>query len=334
MTFLWPVMLLSLLLIPAGIALYLLLGRSRRRRARAFGMVRAGQARRTDKVRRVIPVALLTAGFVTLAVALARPQSVVGLPRFEGTVMLAFDVSGSMRATDFEPTRMDAAKEAARTFVDRQPDGIVIGVVAFSDSGFAVQEPTRDREEILAAIDRLAPERGTSLGQGILSSLTAIELAELGPDTNYYSNRSPEPRPEPTPVPPGTWSHAAVVLLTDGENNENPDPLEVADLAAERGVRIHTVGIGSPEGSVLELDGFRVHSRLNEPLLRQIADTTGGNYYAAADNRQLEQIYAGLDTRLVVRPEAIEVTSILIGAGVAMLVAGAAVSLLAQGRWP
>jgi Ca-activated chloride channel family protein len=239
-----------------------------------------------------------------------------------------------MRATDFEPNRMEAAKAAAKAFVERQPDGIVIGVVAFSDSGFSVQEPTGERDEINAAIDRLAPERGTALGQGILSSLTAIELALHGPDTNYYSNRSPEPTPEPTPVPAGTWAPAAIVLLTDGENNEEPDPMEVAGLARVRGVRIHTVGIGSPEGAVLEIEGFRVHSRLNQPLLEQIAQVTGGSYYAADTTGELEAIYAGLDTRLVMRPETIEATAIMVGAGIAVLMAGAAMSLLLLGRWP
>ena len=205
------------------------------------------------------------------------------MPRFEGTVILSFDVSGSMAADDMAPTRMEAAKAAARGFVERQPSAMLIGVVAFSDSGFSIQVPTDDQAEVLAAIDRLVPERGTSLGRGILASLTTIEPPRRPGRRLLHQPLARPDRPGPTPVPDGTYAAAAIVLLTDGENNQRPDPLEAAQAAADRGVRIFTVGVGTAEGTTLEVEGFKVHSRLDEPMLRQIAEMTDGAYYAADD---------------------------------------------------
>ena len=159
--------------------------------------------------------------------------------------MLTFDVSGSMAADDLKPTRMEAAKESARQFVLSQPPTVQIGVVSFSDSGFTVQVPTNEQETVLATIDRLKPERGTSLGNGILVSLEAIAAAQAGDTSSYYTNLTLTPAPTPTPMPRGTYTSAAIVLLTDGENTTSPDPMEAAQTAADRGVRVHTVGIGS-----------------------------------------------------------------------------------------
>ena len=316
MTFIWPAMLLLLLAIPLGVALYLTLERRRRRRIAAHGSF-AGAAHpasaTASRLRRRLPALLMLLGLTTLVVALARPQSPVSLPRVEGTVILTFDVSGSMAADDMTPTRMEAAKVAARAFVERQPDTILMGVVAFSDSGFSIQAPTNDRELVLTAIDRMEPERGTSLARGIQTALTTIEEADADAAAGYYTNRSPEPTPVPTPVPDGVYAPAAIVLLTDGENNQRPDPVEAAEAAADRGVRIHTVGIGSAEGVTLTIEGFVVHSRLDEALLRQISELTDGSYHTADDPEELSAIYEDIDTRLVVRPEEIEVTSLLRG---------------------
>jgi Ca-activated chloride channel family protein len=210
MSFIWPPLLLFLLTVPLGVWAYR--SRERRRAARAaqFGWgggstAAAGsgvvpQARRARWSRRV-PAALTVAGVTILVLSLARPQSVIGVPRMEGTVLLAFDVSGSMAATDVAPTRMEAAKTAALKFVEAQPPSVRIGIVAFSDSGLATQVPTGDRVETVAAIQRLAPERGTSIGQGILASLAAIQADEDTNKTDYYTNASAPPEPAPTPVP-------------------------------------------------------------------------------------------------------------------------------------
>jgi len=249
-------------------------------------------------------------------------------------VILAFDVSGSMAADDLKPTRMEAAKAATQDFVERQPPGVVIGVVAFSDAGLSVQAPTNDQATVLAAIKRLTPERGTSLGQGIRAALSTIATAENGPVTNYYSNRSPAPTATPAPVPPGSHTSAVIVLLTDGENTQPPDPGAAAQAAADQGVRIYTVGIGSAAGTTLDVDGFKVHTQLDAATLQHISDVTGGTYYAAADEQDLHKVYDELDTRLVVKPQMIEVTSLFAGASVLLLVVGGVFSLLWLGRLP
>src|SRR4051794_16257870 len=339
MSFIWPAVLILLLVIPLGVAVYVT--RERRRRARvaaALGPLRPATTpsvgRRGPQIRRRIPAALLVAGLSVLVVAMARPESVIGVPRFEGTVVLAFDVSGSMAATDIQPTRMEAAKEAALAFVARQPDSIQIGVVAFSDAGFSVTVPTDDQAAVLAAIDRLGPERGTSIGRGILSSMTAIATASRDPEAGYYTKASPDPNQLPPIVTPGTFAPAAIVLLSDGENNQQPDPIDAAQGAAERSIRIFTVGLGTQAGTTLDVEGFRVHSALDETALRQIADVTDGTYYAASEPEQLTGIYDDIETRFVIRPEATEITSFMAGAGLGLLALGGLASLLWFGRLP
>jgi Ca-activated chloride channel family protein len=338
MSFLWPTLLLLLLLVPLGAAAYLSMERRRRARIAGYGTlaVQAGgpDPRTTSRFRRRIPAACLLLGLFLVVIAIARPQAVVSVPRVEGTVMLVFDVSGSMAADDLAPTRMEAAKAAARAFVARQPPTVRIGVVAFSDSGFSVQVPTDDSTQVTAAIDRLAPERGTSIARGILTALTTIAADEAGPAAGFYTNRSPGPTPEVTPVPAGTLSSAVVVLLTDGENNQNPDPLAAALAAADRGVRIYTVGIGTAAGATIEIEGFRVHSQLDEGVLRQIADASHGAYYAVADPAAFDAVYQAVETRLVIRPEPMEVTSLFAGAGLLVLLVGGVASLVVLGRAP
>lgn len=339
MSFLWPAVLLLLLAIPLGVALYVTRERRRRQRiADSIGRLQptghAGGVGRAAMLRRRIPGALIVAGLVVLVIAMARPQSVIGVPRFEGTVILAFDVSGSMAATDMDPTRMEAAKAAARTFVSRQPTSILVGIVAFSDTGFSMLVPTDDEAQVLSAIDRLGPERGTSIGRGIVSSLIALATAQQDPEAGYYTNASPEPDPLPPVVAPGTFAPAAIVLLTDGENNQQPDPVEAAHAAAERGIRIFPVGLGTAAGTTIEVEGFRVHSRLDEPSLRQIAEITDGAYYAASAPEELAGIYDDIETRFVIRPEAMEITSFIAGAGLVILLLGALGGLLWLGRAP
>ena len=338
MSFLWPTLLLLLLAIPVGAAAYLSMERRRRARIAGYGTLAipaGGPApRTTSRVRRRIPAACLLLGLVLVVIAVARPQAVVSVPRVEGTVILAFDVSGSMAADDLAPTRMEAAKTAARTFVERQPPTVRMGVVAFSDSGFSVQVPTDDPTLVTAAIDRLAPERGTAIARGILTALTTIAVDESNPAAGFYTNRSPGPTPEATPVPAGIFSSALVVLLTDGENNQMPDPLAAAMVAADRGVRIYTVGIGTAAGATIEIEGFRVHSQLDEGILRQIADISRGTYYAVADPAAFDAVYQAVETRLVIRPEPMEVTSLFAGAGLLILIVGGLASLVVLGRAP
>jgi len=332
MTFIWPQMLLALLAVPLGVAGYRALEARRRRRLAAAGGFGLPTAARRDPagLRRRIPAALVVLGFAVLAVALARPQATLALPREEGTVILAFDVSGSMAAADVAPTRLDAARTAAEAFVGTAPSSVAIGVVAFSDSGLSVQRPTADHDTALAAMKRLVPQKGTSVAQGILAALDAITVSTRGPD--YYTSASPGPTPQPTPVPAGTHAPAVIVLLTDGENNESPDPVAAAKAAADQGVRIYTVGLGSTAGTTLDLNGFRVHTQLDAGALEQIAELTDGAYFAASSTDDLHAVYDTLGSRLVVSPESIEVTSLFAGAGVVLLTLGALASLVWLGR--
>jgi Ca-activated chloride channel homolog len=332
MPFIWPAMLVCLAAIPLAAWLY---ARSLRRRRRAiarhggFGLLQATGGASLGRLRHV-PPALFLGGLALLALALARPQAEVSLPRVEGTIILAFDVSGSMAADDVQPTRMEAAKVAAREFVQRQPPSVLIGVVAFSEGGLAVQRPTGDRDAILAAIARLAPQRGTSLGQGVLAALNVLAV-DAGEAPRRYSTRS---LATPTPVPTGTEAPAAIVVLTDGENNAPPAPELAAQRAADQGVRIYTVGVGSPAGTTLRVNGFTIHTQLDEATLQGVAQISGGAYYNAENEEELRAIYNNLDLRLVVKPEQMEITSLVAGAGALALLVGGICSLVWFGRVP
>jgi Ca-activated chloride channel family protein len=337
MSFIWPLMLLSLLIVPLLVLFYFRLQQRRRAIVAKYGTLGIVQeaGRTALGVRRHVPATLFLVGLTILLIALARPQAMVSLPRLQGTVILAFDVSGSMAAEDLAPSRMEAAKAAAREFVLRQPSTIEIGVIAFSDGGFTVQLPTYEQVDVLAAIDRLGPERGTSLGRGINASLHTIFVeSKVDPEADRYSNLTPTATPSPTPMPEGVYAPAVIVLLSDGENTAPPDPLEAALIAADRGVRIHTVGIGSAEGIVLEVEGFSVHTRLDEEALRSIAEITGGTYYNAVTEGELRSIYENLDPELVIEPEPLEVTSLFAGASMLLLLIGGATSLVWFSRFP
>jgi Ca-activated chloride channel family protein len=335
MSFIWPMLLLSLLLLLPLIALYIRVQRRRRDLIARYGSMGLVQtAGRSIGWRRHLPSALFLLALGLLLFSLARPQMTVSLPRVEGIVILAFDVSGSMAADDLKPTRMEAAKVAARAFVQRQPPSVQIGVVSFSDGGLAVQPPTNDQAQILAAINRLAPTRGTSLSSGILASLNAIATANGRQAPSLYTNRTPAPTAVPTAVPKGTYTPAAIVLLTDGENTAPPGPGDAATAAADRGVRIYTVGIGSAAGTPVKIAGFSVQTRLDEETLRQIAQRTDGTYYNAVNEDQLQKVYENLGSQLVVKPERTEVTAIFAGVGLLVLLLGGLFSFFWLGRIP
>ena len=335
MTFAWPWMLLALLVLPLLVVRYRRL--QARRGSRTDRLAAAGLSpvstssggggrERSGRawVRSVTPV-LFLAALALLLVGLARPQAAVAQPHRDGTVVLAFDVSSSMAAQDVTPTRIEAAKAAARTFVMRQPSTIKVGVVAFGESGLIMQQPSTDRTSVLAAIDRLTPQGGTSLGRGMQTSLGVIvgrtvqltqtdgSLETTGPDLGYHGS-------------------AAVVLLTDGENTAAPDPLQVARIASGAGVKVFTIGLGSPQGTVLTVDGFQIATALDEPLLRQIASTTDGAYYSATDRRSLTTVYDSIHPTWTVEVKRIEITALFAGAAGLLLVVGACLSLIRTGR--
>jgi Ca-activated chloride channel family protein len=327
MTFTWPAALAALALVPAAVAGYLaiLAGRARRRASLAGRslVLTAGSTQRSWK--RHVPAGFLLAALTLLLVSIARPQVDIGIPRREGTVILAFDVSNSMLATDLQPSRLDAAKEAARRFVERQPPSIRIGVVAFGDGGLAAQSPTHTQADVLAAIDRLSPQGGTSLGQGIFASLNEIAGEPLALDEDQLQG-------DLDSVRIGYYGNAVIVLLSDGEQTAEADPLALAELASVAGVRIHAIGVGSPAGTVIEVDGFSTATALDEATLTAIADVTDGRYYPAADAVALREIYDTIDLQFTTAREPTEVTSLLTAAAAGLLVVGGALSLWWFGR--
>ena len=328
MSFIWPWVLVSLLALPVCVYVYVRLQRRRSEDAASLGTlgaVREGTATLAGRRRHVPPIVFLI-GVALLAVASARPQLTLPVPRMEGTVVLAFDVSSSMAADDVEPTRMDAAKLAANALIDRRPGGAMIGIVAFGESGLVVQPPTDDDEALGATIDRLVPQSGTSLGRGILTALNLVS-AESGLGFG-------EPAPEDGEAPRGAFAPAVIVLLTDGENTDPPDPLDAAQTAIDRGVRVHAVGLGTAEGTIIEVDGFNLFTQLNEPVLQEIALQSEGVYFRIEDLEDVPSVYEELETEFVVESREVEVTSALGGVSALLLLAGGALSLLWFGRMP
>lgn len=276
---------------------------------------------------RYIPPIIYLAGLTILLFSLSRPEFFLELPRVEGTVILVLDVSNSMSADDYEPTRIEAAKTAARTFVENQPSTVDVGVVAFSNGGLVVQPPTDDQAAILATIDRLSTEGATSLGQGIFSALNAItgEAIPIDPTTLEDGVQA---------IEIGRYPSAVILMLTDGENTSSPDPFEVAQLAAEAGVRIYPVGIGSPEGSVISIEGFNVLTQLNEGTLQEIASMTNGSYFHAEDEASLNTVYENVDLKMTIGGEKIEITSFIAGLSLLFFLIGGILSLYWFGRMP
>ncbi|MCB0035792.1 MAG: VWA domain-containing protein, partial [Anaerolineales bacterium] len=230
-----------------------------------------------------------------------------------------------------QPTRLDAAKTAVRAFVENQPSTINIGVVAFSNGGLVIQPPTNDQVAVIDTIQRLSPQGNTSLGQGIFTSLNAIAGEPLAIDEAGLEELDEGEMPT---YDIGRFPSSVIILLSDGENRSMPDPLQVAQLAAEAGVRIYPVGIGSTAGAVVEIDGFSILTQLDEALLQQLADLTNGQYYHAADEATLEEIYQNIDLRLAISGEETEITSLVAGLSVLLLLIGGGLSMMWFGRIP
>ncbi len=324
-----PWMLLWLAVVPLLVLAYVrLVVRRRSRRAERLaseGLVATPTSRRGHRWRRHFPFALFASAIVLVCVGLARPSMSFALPQREGTVILAFDVSNSMRADDLEPTRMAAAKAAATAFVERQPSTIKIGVVAFGDSALTVLRPTNVQEEAVAAIRRLSPGGGTSLGQGLFTSLSTIAGKPLLLDESALESDAGE-------VDIGFFGSSAIVLLSDGENTSRPDPVRLAEVASSAGVPVHAIGVGTPEGTVVEVDGFNVATALDEDLLTEIADVSNGSYNRAGDAATLAQVYESIDLELKQVDEEREVTALFAAAGALLLAIGSLLSIAWFGR--
>ena len=343
MTFLWPQLLWLLLGIPLAVAAYLYVLQRKKKAAVRYAsltMVRdalaAGHA-----MRRHVPPVLFLLALIAMVIAIARPAAVVSLPSQHETVILAMDVSGSMRATDVEPNRLAAAQAAARTFIDEQPRSTRIGVVAFAATALLVQQPTQNREDILAAIERLQLQRGTAIGSGIVVSLAAIfpdegiTLESIAPENERRKPVSASlDMPTGTaakkpfkPVPPGSYTSAAIILLTDGQRTTGPDPVEAARFAADHGVRIYTVGIGTPDGEIMGFEGWRMRVRLDEETLKTVANTTQAQYFYAGNAADLKKVYQSLNSRFVMEKKETEVTALFSALAALLAVTSALLSL-------
>jgi Ca-activated chloride channel family protein len=343
MSLLWPEMLWLLLLVPAVVTLYLMLLRRKKKTALRYAslsLVRDAMST-GQRFRRHIPPLLFLLALTSMIIAIARPTAVVTLPSQHETVILSMDVSGSMRATDVKPNRLAAAQEAARSFIARQPMTTRIGVVSFAATASVVQPPTHSREDILAAIERFQLQRGTAVGSGILVSLKMIF-----PDVEF-DLRSSDPRREsakaapldparpadkdkaaPKPVPPGSYTSAAIILLTDGQTTTGPDPIEAARMAADRGVRIYTVGVGTQKGEIIGGEGWSFHVRLDEESLKTIANLTRGEYFYAGTATDLQKIYKSLNTKLFFEQKETEITALFSAAAAILALLSALLSLL------
>jgi Ca-activated chloride channel family protein len=334
MTFLWPELLWLMLALPALLAAYVLILRKRKKlalRYASLSMVKEAM-RAGNRVKRHIPPLVFFLALAAMLLAIARPQATVTLPTQHETVILAMDISGSMRATDVEPNRLVAAQNAAKQFVAEQPDHVRIGVVAFAGTATVAQAPTRSREDVVAAIDRFQLQRATAIGSGIIVSLAAL-FPDHGLDVasfTYGADAARRGEKAPSafkPVPPGSYASAVIILLTDGQRTTGPDSLMAAKLAAERGVRIYTVGVGTPEGKIIGFEGWSMRVRLDEETLKQIATITHGEYFYAGNAVDLNKIYRTLNARLVMERRKTEVTALFAALAAFLALVSAALSL-------
>jgi Ca-activated chloride channel family protein len=327
MTFASPERLLSLMLVPVVVAAYVLSRRRRRQRTAALaaqGLLTTGFARRSWRLH--VPFALFLVALALLVVASARPMATVRTPRREATVVLAIDVSNSMAAADIQPSRIGAAKVAAEDFVRQQPAGVRIGVVAFGPSAVIVQPPTFDHAVVLQAIGHLSLGGGTSLAAGILTSLDAIAGKTL------IVNKAALAQDNSGEVNIGYYGGATIVLISDGEDTSETDPVTMARLASVAGVRVQTIGVGTAAGTTVPIDGFSVATALDPQTLEAVAAVTDGSYHQAGDQAGLAAISKTINLHFAVVTQYTEVTALFAMAAALVLVAGALMSVMWSGR--
>ncbi|MDB5800798.1 MAG: transporter ATP-binding protein [Rhodocyclales bacterium] len=351
MKFLWPEALWLLLLVPVLVALYIFLLRRKKKAALRYAslsMVKEAMGV-GGRIRRHIPPALFLCALTLMIFSISRPSAVVKLPSQQETIILAMDVSGSMRAPDVKPTRIVAAQEAARAFVKAQPPSTRIGIVSFAATASVVQAPTQNREDLLAAIDRFQLQRGTAIGSGLILALATlfpdeginVSALSYGRDPNVESTDSSESvntplgqrdggteKKEFKPVPPGSYTSAAIILLSDGQRTVGPDLLDAARMAAERGIRVFTVGVGTVDGETIGMEGWSMRVRLDEEALKAAAKMTQGEYFYAGTAVDLKKIYQSLNARFVLQTKEMEVTAFFSAAAALLSVLSAVLGLL------
>ena len=341
MSLIWPRLLILLGLVPLLIVVYVLMLRRRRRyavRYSSLALVREAMTRQSSW-RRHIPFALFLLALASLVMAVGRPVMVVTVPTDQTTIILTIDVSGSMRSRDVYPTRLMAAENAALNFVQHQKPGTQIGLVAFSNFAEEIQQPTTDQEALQAAIESLTTGRRTAIGSGILKAIDSIAEVDksIAPSITDTSTGV-----EPTPVPKGDFAPDVIVVLTDGVSNSGPLPVEAAKQAVDRGIRVYTIGFGTangtPDGSQgggfgggnnssngtqnngglgggngFFGGGFRMG--IDDVVLKQVAEMTGGKYYSATSATELENVFQSLPTYLIIKHETSEISVLFAAAG-------------------
>ncbi|MCJ0765291.1 VWA domain-containing protein [Variovorax terrae] len=342
MNFLWPQFLWLLLALPLLVLLYLWLMRRKKKlalRYASLSIVREAMGP-AQSIRRHIPPFLFLLALAAMLLAASRPLAVMTLPSQQETIILAMDVSGSMRATDVQPSRIVAAQNAAKAFLAELPRPVKVGIVAFAGSAQVAQGPTINREDLVAAIDRFQLQRGTAIGNGIVLSLATlfpdagIDLATLGSGRDRprglaldQAGKEP-PKKEFVPVAPGSYASAAIILLTDGQRTTGVDSLEAAKMAADRGVRVYTVGIGTVDGETIGFEGWSMRVRLDEETLKGIASRTQAEYFYAGTAADLKKVYETLRSRLTVEKKETEVSALLALAAALLALLSAGLSLL------
>lgn len=347
MRFLSPVLLWLLVAVPLLVAVYVLLLKRRQPAAVRFAnvdVIREALGTR-QRLRRHVPPLLLLISLTAILLAIARPTAVVTLPSEQRTIVLAIDVSLSMRANDVEPTRMVAAQEAAKAFIHDQPPDVRIGIVSFAGTALLVQAPTQSKEDLIAAIDRLDLQRHTAIGSGLIMALATL-FPDAGIDLESMifggardfsrgvaiENAGKSEAQAFTPVPPGSYPSAAIILLSDGRRTTGPDPLEAAKMAADRGVRVFTVGLGSAQGGMAGFDGWSMYMRFDEETLKAIAEATRGSYFSASTASELKKVYQELNTRFMLEKKETEVSALFTAAAALLALIAAGLSLLWSNR--
>jgi len=341
MKFIWPSMLWLLLALPLLVYLYLwILKRKRRTTVRLASINVARLAAGSGPGwRRHVPPALLLLATAALIVAMARPTATISLPLSERTIILAMDVSGSMRAEDVKPNRLVASQVAAKAFVENLPREVRVGVVSFAGTAAVVQAPTASRDDVMAAIDRFQLQRGTATGSGIILSLATlfpddgIEIQNITGQRNFPGKEiGKKEEKKRAPVAPGSYNSAAIIMLTDGQRTTGPDPLDAAKMAAERGIRVYTVGIGTTSGEVIGFEGWSMRVRLDEETLKNVSVLTQGEYFYAGTAEDLKKVYESLSSRMVVERKDTEVSALFAALGALWVLTAAGLSVWWFGR--
>ena len=340
MYFQWPEFLSLMLALPLLVLLYLWLLRRKKKSALRYASLSIVKEAMGpgQTIRRHIPPVLFLLAIAAMLLAAARPMAVITLPSNQQTIILAMDVSGSMRATDVQPSRLVAAQNAAKAFIGELPRHVKVGIVAFAGSAQVAQLPTVNREDLVTAIDRFQLQRATATGNAIVISLATlfpdagIELESLqtGRDRQRGFSLDQEKKDKKpfTPVAPGSYASAAIIMLTDGQRTTGVDPLEAAKLAADRGVRVYTVGIGTVDGETIGFEGWSMRVRLDEETLKAIATKTNAEYFYAGTADNLKKVYNTLSSRLTVEKKETEVSGLLALAAAALSLLSAGLSLL------